>query len=135
MIPEPIDYTISAFPKKHGKRKKPKGLKKTRLKSHYKPIPTEVKKAVLEEKGSFCFLGQCEVCGGLAECTVNDDFHHKPKRSHGGQNIVAHLYPGKRLCHEYYETHPLEEKGLFKRIEAAGFKVVWRIDGKQVNRV
>jgi hypothetical protein len=127
-----IDYGVSAFPKVYREKKKPKGLKKTPLKAHYNPIPIEVKKAVLEEKGSLCFCGFCEHCGGQAECTINDDFHHHPKRSHGGQNIIAHLYPGKRICHDYYETHPLEEKEMFQRMEAAGYPVVWRIQGKKI---
>ncbi len=52
-------------------QKPKKGLKKriplkakTKLKSHYEPIPKDIKEAVLEEKGRLCFWGFCPVCGG-----------------------------------------------------------------------
>ena len=107
--------------------------RKTKLKSKSKPIPKAIKEAVLEQKGRLCLLGFCEHCGGTAVCTIDDDFHHKPKRSHGGKNIVEHLYPAKRLCHDYYETHPLEEKEMFRRMEAAGIPVVWKVPTKGGN--
>lgn len=124
------------IPKPVRPEKKAKPLKsKTRLKSHYEPIPIEVKEAVLREKGNRCFLGFCEHCGGQAIVTINDDFHHHPKRSHQGQNIVAHLFPCLRICHSYYEDHPMEEKEMFKRMEAAGIPVVWKADTKQIGKV
>ena len=122
------------FPKPK-KKKKYQGLKKTRLKSHYKPIPIEVKKAVLEQKGSLCFLGHCPVCGGQAEVGLKDDFHHFVHKGKGGQDIVLHLWPCRRECHDHMHDHPTDEREMFKEIEAAGHKVVWRIDGKKVNRV
>jgi hypothetical protein len=100
------------------------------LKSKGNPIPLKVKKAVLEQKGNRCFLGFCGQCKGLL-CTVADDFHHKPKRSQLGKHVVAHLFPAKRSCHDYYETHPKEEKEMFKRMEAAGIPVVWRLKPRE----
>jgi hypothetical protein len=108
-----------------------KGLKKrTPLKARYNSIPLEIKIAVFQEKGNRCFWGFCEHCGGQAIVTVNDDFHHHPKRSHRGKNIVDHLFPCLRLCHSYYEEHPLEEKEMFKRMEAAGIPVIWEAQTK-----
>jgi 5-methylcytosine-specific restriction endonuclease McrA len=128
-----MDLSDSAllYPKRVREAKPKKGLqKKTPLKTHYEPIPKEVKEAVLEEKGRLCFLGCCPVCGGQAEVEMNDDFHHFPHKSRGGKDCVEHLWPGKRECHDYIQTHPLEEKEMFKEIEAAGIKVVWKVELK-----
>jgi hypothetical protein len=109
--------------------KKQKGLKqKARLKSKSKPIPKEVKEAVLKEKGGFCFMGLCEHCGGTAEAT---DPHHFPhKGPHATPDEVKYLWPANRICHDYYHDHPLEEKELFKKIEAEGWKVYWKVESK-----
>lgn len=127
-----IDTEGMMFPKNVKPKKEKKGLKsKTRLKSHSKPIPIELKREVIQVKGNLCFLGFCEHCGGRATVTEHDDCHHHPKRSHQGQDIVAHLFPCLRLCHSYYEAHPLEEKEMFKRMEAAGIPVVWKAESKK----
>lgn len=137
-----MDYSCLAIPKVYREKKKPKGLQsrtplkaKARLKSHYEPIPLEVKKAVLEEKGSLCFLGFCPVCGGRAQVGINDDFHHFPHKSKGGQDIVLHLWPGRRECHSYLHDHPVDEKEMFREIESAGVPVVWKAEGKKIGGI
>lgn len=105
---------------------------KTRLKTHYQPIPKEIKKAVLEEKGRLCFLGFCPVCGGQAAVGMDDDFHHFPHKSKGGKDCVIHLWPARRECHDYIQTHPREERMMFNEIEAAGIQVVWKVQIKGI---
>jgi hypothetical protein len=116
-----------AKPEPKVKTKKPLKAKKS-LKSKSKPIPKEIKEAVLEQKGGRCFMGLCEHCGGMAEAT---DLHHYP---HKGPNStpdeVKYLWPANRICHDYYHDHPLAEKELFKKIEGEGWPVVWKIPGK-----
>lgn len=77
-----IDTNDLLYPKPTRPFKVHKGLKKkTLLKTHYKPIPKEIKEAVLEQKGRLCFLGFCPMCGGRASVGINDDFHHFPHKS------------------------------------------------------
>ncbi len=110
-----------------------KGLKKkTPLKSHYEPIPKDIKEVVLEQKGRLCFMGFCPVCGGRAPVGMNDDFHHFPHKSRSGKNCVEHLWPARRECHDYIQTHPWEERMMFHEIEKAGYKVIWRIQTKGI---
>lgn len=110
-----------------------KGLQnKTTLKSHYKPIPKEIKEAVLEEKGRLCFLGFCPVCGGQSPIGMDDDFHHFPHKSRGGKDCVAHLWPARRECHDFIQTHPWEERMMFHEIEAAGIPVTWKVKTKEI---
>ena len=109
---------------KEGTRRRNSTLKsRTRLKSNYIAVPEAVKKEALK-KSAFCFAGLCPVCGGLP-VTVNDDPHHFPKRSQGGKDIPEHVWMCKRICHSYIHDHPLEEKAMFKKIEATGFPVDW----------
>ncbi len=110
-----------------------KGLKKkTPLKSHYEPIAKDIKKAVLEEKGQLCFLGFCPVCGGRAPVGMNDDLHHFPHKSRGGKDCVAHLWPSRRECHDYIQTHPQIERMMFSEIEKAEIKVEWKAKTKEI---
>lgn len=111
---------------------KGEGLKrKTKLKSKHNPIPLEVKKAVLEEKGSLCFLGHCPICGGMARVTVKDDAHHFPHRSQGGKDIVEHLWPCRRDCHRAIHDAPWMERLMFQEMETAGISVVWKVAVKE----
>lgn len=125
-----------AFPKPHKEKKPRKPLRaKTPLKSHYEPIPLKLKREVLQEKGNLCFLGFCPNCGGQATVTESDDFHHFPHKSRGGRDCVKDLWPSLRVCHHFIQTHPWEEKEMFKEIEAAGIPVVWKAKTKGIDKV
>lgn len=129
-----IDYAAIAnaggIPKPQPK-KKPSGKKRKNstistnkgLKRTVHPVAEEVKKQALE-KSTFCFAGHCPVCGGN-RVTIADDPHHMPHRSQGGRDIPEHIWMARRVCHGYMHDHPVEERALFKRIEAAGFPVDW----------
>jgi 5-methylcytosine-specific restriction endonuclease McrA len=120
------------FPKPHREKKPKKGLKaKTRLKAHYEPIPKEIKEAVLQEKGRLCFCGHCPNCGA-APVGLNDDFHHFPRRSKGGKDIVDHLWPCRRECHDYIHLNPMIERMMFREIEESGIKVIWKATTKGI---
>ena len=107
----------------------PKGksvLKRKRsLKKTFNVVPESVKIEALE-KSAFCFAGLCPVCGGQ-QVTIDDDPHHYPRRSQGGKNIVEHIWICKRMCHRHIHDNPNVEKEMFRQIEKAGHKVVWRI--------
>jgi 5-methylcytosine-specific restriction endonuclease McrA len=115
-----------AFPKPNRKNKP-----KKKLKTRYKSIPVDIKRAVLEEKGRLCFLGHCPNCGA-APVTINDDFHHYPHRSKGGKDIPEHLWPCRRECHDYIHDHPLIERAMFNELEKAGYKVIWKVETKGI---
>lgn len=132
-----MDYSLigefGGIAKPVRERKPKKRLqKKTPLKTHYEPIPKEIKEAVLEEKGRLCFLGFCPVCGGQAPVGMDDDFHHMPHKSRGGKDCIAHLWPARRECHEFIQTHPREERMMFNEIEAAGIQVIWKVQIKGI---
>jgi hypothetical protein len=116
-----------AIPKKIREKKPKKKLRQnTRLKSKYDPVPKEVFESLLEEKGRFCFMGECEHCGGLSEATDPHHFPHKGKNK--TPNLIKYLWPANRFCHSYYHDHPLEEKELFKKLETLGYKVYWKVE-------
>ena len=130
-----IDYAAIAnaggIPKPQPK-KKPQGKKRKNstispnkgLKRTIHPVPKKVKEQALE-KSAFCFCGLCPVCRGLP-VTVDDDPHHYPRKgSQGGRDIPEHIWMCKRICHSYMHDHPLVEKEMFQRIEAAGYFVDW----------
>lgn len=129
-----IDYAAIAdaggIPKPQPK-KKPQGKKRKNstiapnkgLKRTVHPVPKKVKEQALE-KSAFCFCGLCPVCRGLP-VTVDDDPHHFPHKSQGGRDIPEHVWMCKRICHGYIHDHPLEERALFEKIEAAGWLVDW----------
>lgn len=133
-----MDYLAIAeaggIPKPVRPKQKPKPLKsKTRLKSHYKPIDKKLLKELFETKGSFCFMGLCENCGGLSQAT---DLHHFPhKGPHSTPDDIKYLWPANRICHDYYHSHPLEERELFKLIEKAGWKVYWKVEESKLNKL
>lgn len=121
------------FPKPTPKEKKYWGLKKTPLKSHYNPISDKIKKELFEAKGSFCFCGECEHCGGTLQAT---DTHHFPhKGPHSTPDNLKYLWPVNRLCHDYYHDHPAEERMLFKKLEELGYPVYWKTQGKKIGGV
>ena len=112
-----IDTSGLAFPKPGKKPKQQKPLKsKTRLKSHSKPIPIELKREVIQVKGNLCLLGFCPCCGGQATVTEHDDGHHFPHRSRGGKDRVEDVWMMKHDCHIYLHDNPLVEKQVFKEI-------------------
>jgi hypothetical protein len=122
-----IDYHAIAaaggIPKPHPK-KKPRKSPNKGLKRTIHPVPKKVKEQALE-KSAFCFCGLCPVCRGLP-VTVDDDPHHYPRKgSQGGRDIPEHIWMCKRICHSYMHDHPLVEKEMFQRIEAAGYFVDW----------
>ena len=129
-----------AFPKLIREKKQKKGLQtktplkaKTKLKAHSHPVPPSVWQTVLENKGSFCFMGECENCGGLSIAT---DPHHFPhKGPHSTPDEEKYIWPANRICHDYYHDHPIEERELFKKIESAGWKVVWKVPVKGIGKV
>lgn len=129
-----MDYDAIAeaggIPKPTRKKKEPKGMKKSRLKNKYKPIPSEVKLAALEKQGGFCMGGHCFVCGGTARVGIRDDAHHFPHRSQGGKDTVEHLWLCRHECHMEIHANPSLEKEMFHEMEAAGLKVVWRVEPK-----
>jgi 5-methylcytosine-specific restriction endonuclease McrA len=123
------------FRNRQKKEKTPKRLQartplkaRTKLKANRTGIPTVVKINTLILRGNKCFMGLCEVCGGQSFVTLEDDFHHYPHRSRGGKDIPEHLWPCKRECHDYMHDHPVFEREMFKRIEAAGIAVVWKVE-------
>lgn len=127
-----VDTSVMAFPKPVRPEKKSKPLKsKTRLKSHREPISTEVKEAVLEQKGPLCFSGYCPNCGGFGDISRIAQYHHFPYRSHQGQNVVEHLWACRPECHRFMHDNPLIERMMFKEIEAAGIRVVWKVEPKK----
>jgi hypothetical protein len=105
--------------------------KRARLKSHYKPIPRDLKEAVLETKGRLCFMGHCPNCGA-APVGIDDDQHHFPHKSRGGKDCIEHLWPCRRECHEFVHTHPAIEREMLREIEAAGIPVVWKAQTKGI---
>jgi hypothetical protein len=121
-----IDYQAIAaaggIPKPQPK-KKPRKSPKKGLKRTIHPVPKKVKEQALE-KSAFCFCGLCPVCEGLS-VTIDDDPHHFPHKSQGGRDIPEHIWMCKRICHGYIHDHPLEERALFEKIEAAGWLVDW----------
>jgi hypothetical protein len=126
-----IDYSLSVFAKPTKKVKQSKPLRgRKKLKSHYEPVPLEVKLAALELKGRFCLAGHCPNCGGKAEVNEHDDPHHFPRRSKQGKNIVEHVWMARRECHSFLHDNPLIERMAFKEIEAAGIPVVWKVKQK-----
>ena len=127
-----MDTSEFMFPKPTRKPKKAKPLKtKKNLKSHYKPVPIEIKRASLETKGRFCLAGHCPNCGGRAEVNEYDDPHHFPhKGSKGGKDIPEHIWMVKRICHSFLHDNPLIERAAFKEIEEAGIPVVWKVKNK-----
>jgi hypothetical protein len=105
------------YPKKVRPKKEKKGLKKrTPLKAHGEPIPTKLKKAVLEYRGSFCLMGFCPNCGGTATVNEHDDGHHWPHRSRGGKDRIEDIWIMKHDCHMYLHGNPLIEKQAFGEI-------------------
>lgn len=101
--------------------------RKTKLKNKFKPIPIEVKKAVLQEKGDRCFMGFCERCHGT-RVMIHEGQHHFPhKGPYCTPDDVKYLWPAHDLCQGWYHEHPKEERELFKRLEAAGHRVYWSI--------
>lgn len=115
-----IDTAGMMFPKPIRPEKKPKPLKsKTRLKSYSKPIPIELKRAVIQAKGNRCLMGFCPFCGGQAIVTEHDDGHHWPHRSRGGKDRIEDIWMMKRPCHMFLHDHPLIEKQVFGEILAA----------------
>lgn len=121
------------FPKNVKPKKEKKRLKsKTRLKSNVKPIDKKLKEELFETKGSSCFMGLCENCGGLSQAT---DLHHFPhKGPHSTPDDIKYLWPANQICHGYYHDHPVEEKELFKSIEAAGWKVYWKVEELKIKQ-
>ena len=111
-----MDYSSFAIPKRCREPKQKKGLKKTRIKSDPRPIPIELKKAVLELKGGFCLMGFCPSCGGTAQVNEHDDGHHMPHRSQGGKNRVEDIWLMKHECHMYLHDNPLIERQVFGEI-------------------
>lgn len=127
-----MDMTVLSLPKPRKKQKEKKKLRqKTPIKAHYEPISEIVRQKVFETKGNKCLMGLCEHCGGMAQAT---DLHHLPHRAQNGQDILAHLWPINRLCHTHYHDHPIEEKEMFKVIEANGWEVAWRVELKGVSK-
>jgi len=124
------------IPKPQSKRPR-KGISRPNqvLKIYPEGIDLKVKIETIRIKGNRCFCGQCEVCGGTAIVTLEDDFHHFPhKGSHSTPDDPKYLWPAKRDCHDYYQTHPREERTLFKRIEVAGIEVFWTVPKKEVEK-
>jgi hypothetical protein len=121
------------YPKKIKEPKPKKGLQKrtplkakTKLKSHYEPVDKKLLEELFEMKGSFCFMGLCTNCGGMALAT---DPHHFPhKGPHSTPDKIKYMWPANRICHDYFHNHPLEEKELFKLIETEGWKVCWKVE-------
>ena len=112
-----------AFPKQVREKEEKKGLQaktplkaKTKLKSHYEPIDKKLKEEVLKVKGTKCFLGFCICCGGQAEVTINDDFHHYKHKSQGGKDRVEDLWPCRRECHDFMHLHPALERTMFEEM-------------------
>lgn len=117
-----------------------KGLKqktplkaKTKLKTYHHPVPPDVWQTVLENKGCFCFMELCEYCGGLSMAT--DPHHYPHKGPHSTPDKPEYIWPSNQICHGYYHDHPLEEKELFKKIEAAGYLVIWKAPTKGIGKV
>jgi hypothetical protein len=124
-----IDYSQFAIPKPTSKPKEKKPLKaKKRLQSKSKPIPIELKQAVLTEKGHLCMCGYCFNCGGTAIVNEHDDGHHFPHRSKGGKDIVEHLWMAKHDCHMAFHDNPMLEREMFKQMEADGIPIVWKVE-------
>lgn len=118
-VPKPQPRKRLGYRRRNSTLSSKKGLKR---KIH--PVPDEVKRKALE-KSALCFAGHCPVCGGLP-VTIYDDPHHYPRKgSQGGRDIPEHIWMCKRICHSYIHDHPLVEKEMFQRIEAAGYFVDW----------
>ncbi len=131
-----MDYSGSTFQKPQKKEKPKKGLKsRTPLKAHYEPIDKKLKEEVIQVKGNLCFMGFCPNCQEGTTVDIYDDFHHFPHKSRGGQDCVLDLWPSARMCHEFIQTHPWEEKEMFRQIEAAGIPVRWKAARKGIGAV
>jgi hypothetical protein len=120
-------------PKPMRPKKRETRRKNSTLKSRARVVPEAVKKEALK-KSDLCFAGFCPVCGGR-RVTAKDDPHHFPHRSQGGKDIADHIWMSKRLCHSYIHEYPDVEREMFRKVEVAGYKVVWKVEGKKVRYV